>query len=439
METAELSRYELFYTLFESSLEPMLLTRPDGRCFRANHAAERLLGYTAEEFSQCHRSDFVDMSDPGTIALLRERTEKGFATGVTRFRRRDGSWFDAELSSFLFPGGDGKPWAAITVRDITEQIRLQRALDEANRFYLTVVEALFEGVFLFDGTGRIYGCNRSAERLLGVSREALIGRRAGDHDWGTVRKDGTPYPPDQHPATMALATGKPVRNVEFGFRRPDGELVWLRVNANPLFREGMDRPYAVVTSFEDITERTRQELDLWKLSLTDALTGVPNRRAFMDRVQQLFDLARRTGIAVSALMLDVDDFKDINDSYGHAAGDDALKGVAAAIGGALRSTDYVARLGGDEFCVLLPATDAAGALEMAQRLKDAVRGNTVYAAHEALTLSVSIGHAVLEHGDADVRAWLARADRDLYADKQPRRRGLPVDAWCVAHPAGRHP
>lgn len=156
-----------------------------------------------------------------------------------------------------------------------------------------------------------------------------------------------------------------------------------------------------------VAARTRE---LEQLSRTDALTGLRNRRAFREELTREISRARRQRRPLAALYFDVDDFKGLNDREGHARGDEALVGVAAALAAALREFDIAARLGGDEFCLLLPDTDLPRAAVVAGRLRERIR--------VTCPVTVSIGAAVLEEGDfSDPDALIARADAAMYLDK----------------------
>lgn len=158
--------------------------------------------------------------------------------------------------------------------------------------------------------------------------------------------------------------------------------------------------------------------ELERLTRTDSLTALHNRRALLAELEREVNRARRQSRPLSALYIDVDDFKRLNDREGHARGDEALIAVAGALTATLRTVDVAARLGGDEFCVLLPDTDRAHALIVAERLADAVRASC--------RLTVSIGAATVEDGDAtDPEALLRRADAEMYREKR-RTRLAPI-------------
>src|SRR5438128_2269852 len=130
MNISQADRYSLFYALFEKSFDAMLLTTPDGGCFMANKAAQDLLGYGSEEFAALKRHDVIDETDAHVVAMIRQRAELGAVQCRMKFRRKDGTWIDTQLCSFLFHDPQGQRWAGIIFRDITEQLKLQRELEE---------------------------------------------------------------------------------------------------------------------------------------------------------------------------------------------------------------------------------------------------------------------------------------------------------------------
>lgn len=161
--------------------------------------------------------------------------------------------------------------------------------------------------------------------------------------------------------------------------------------------------------------------DLARLARTDALTGLPNRRALEEELSRAAARALRGGSPLSALVLDVDRFKQVNDRHGHAAGDAVLAAVAARAAGALRAGDVMARIGGEEFAVLLPGADLARAAEAAERIRAAIAAEPIAAGGLALDVTASIGCAALSPGEAEGSALLARADAKLYEAKSAGR------------------
>lgn len=216
----------------------------------------------------------------------------------------------------------------------------------------------------------------------------------------------------------------------------DGGYVWIR-DVVHVKRNAAGEVESLVGFMFDISERKRAEQELQRLHteleallLTDGLTGIANRRAFDPRLEMEWGDSRRSGKPLSLLMVDVDWFKPFNDNYGHVAGDECLKRIAAAIRGiARRPRDLAVRLGGDEFAVLLPEADEATAQALASELAQAVQAMRIPHGHggagEFASISVGACSRVATAG-VDARSFVEQADRALYAAKRlGRGRGVP--------------
>lgn len=172
----------------------------------------------------------------------------------------------------------------------------------------------------------------------------------------------------------------------------------------------------------DISTHKQLESQLRELATRDSLTGLLNRRAFMERGTALLDHCRRHAKPCAVLMIDIDHFKRINDRYGHQTGDDSLRACATAIAGALREADILGRLGGEEFAALLPHSSTESAHLVAERIRDAISELQILSiASEPLRITVSIGMAEMAHRDAGIETILAWADQALYRAKATGR------------------
>lgn len=165
---------------------------------------------------------------------------------------------------------------------------------------------------------------------------------------------------------------------------------------------------------------------LRELSATDALTDLPNRRLMMNRLAQEHARFMRSGHAYTLVMMDLDFFKKVNDTYGHTVGDQMLMGVARALRSNLRSSDTLARVGGEEFMLLMPLTDADGALTQAVRIRDKIAQTEIHTDAGGLRATMSLGVAEVLPDDKNVAAVISRADAALYRAKAAGRNGVEV-------------
>jgi diguanylate cyclase (GGDEF)-like protein/PAS domain S-box-containing protein len=291
----------------------------------------------------------------------------------------------------------------------------------------TIVDALQDGVGVLDAGGTILACNEAAAKILGRSARQLVGNMPLNLDLGAVSEDGSPLPLKDYPSAEALRTGKPVRERVIGVHHPDGDLRWLSVSATPMGAEA--HPAAVVLTFRDVTERRDYEAELHRLAEFDELTGLPNRRAFLATLADHLASQRREDQRGALLVLDLDRFKELNDTLGHAVGDRVLVQAARAMEERLRATDFIGRLAGDEFAVLLPRADETEAEQVAQALAERLREETLPTAQGISQVSASIGVVPLSGpAGASVDRALQSADDAMYVAKAAGR-----DGWQLAH------
>jgi diguanylate cyclase (GGDEF)-like protein/PAS domain S-box-containing protein len=291
----------------------------------------------------------------------------------------------------------------------------------------TIVDALQDGVGVLDTDGRILACNRSAAVILGRPMSQLVGHTPLELDVGAVGEDGAPLPLDVYPSAEARRSGEPVRERTIGIHHPDGQLRWLSVSATPMGPDA--QPEAVVLTFRDITDRRDYEAELHRLAEVDELTGLPNRRAFLATLADHLASRRREDSRGALLLLDLDHFKELNDTLGHAVGDRVLVHAARAMEDRLRATDYLGRLAGDEFAVLLPRADEDEAEQVAGRLAERLREEAMPTARGVSQISASIGIVPLSGAaGASVDRALQCADDAMYAAKAAGR-----DRWLLAH------
>ncbi|MHB8620037.1 MAG: diguanylate cyclase domain-containing protein [Chloroflexota bacterium] len=303
-----------------------------------------------------------------------------------------------------------------------ELVQKLRASEDRFRLLFHTVAC---GLIVHDANGKVVEVNEAAEEILGMRKDELAGRFFRH----ARREDGRKV---EHPALVALRTGQPVRQFTMMLRRREGPTRWLQVDHVPVL--GPDgRTIQVIASFVDVTQRKREQEEVDVLehqALHDPLTDLPNRTLLYDRLRQAILGARRSSSSLALLMLDLDHFKEVNDTLGHAAGDELLRQLGARLAKILRQSDTVARLGGDEFAILLPsAATAQHAGLTAIRLLDLIR--TPFEIEDrAVVVGASIGIAIHPQHGEEAEPLLRAADRAMY---EAKRQGSGYALYATAH------
>ena len=279
-----------------------------------------------------------------------------------------------------------------------------------------------DGVIFIDKNHNIVFFNKGAERIFGYAEEEvrnegldiLIPERFHlQHDM-MVDEFGMGTPLVKHANE---------RSRQIYGRRKDGSEFVCSVAVTKIGGKN-DRYYAAVV--RDISENKRTEEELLRLAATDPLTGAFNRREFTAIAERESTRAHRYHHPVSILMLDLDHFKRLNDTYGHAAGDKALQRFTTLCCNALRNVDIFGRWGGEEFVALLPETDAEGAAVIAERLRKVVADNVLIYNDQKISFTVSVGIAQYKEDETAIDAPLGRADKAVYDAKKAGRNQISV-------------
>lgn len=298
---------------------------------------------------------------------------------------------------------------------VEELDRARNALRQLENRYRALLDGFHEGVVVLDDRGRVADANAAARSLLGGDvglREWLTGDQHAP-------AEGDPSG-NLHPAMTTLIDGRLRSAIEVPYHDAAGAQKWLSVNARAVLAPGDARIEAVVCSFTDVTESRGARLELERHATVDALTGVFNRRYLDQRLHSEISRARRRREPLSLALGDIDHFKQVNDRYGHHAGDHALRRFAQALLSKLRSEDIVARVGGDEFCVVLPGTGASAAATALGRCLEMLNETDIAVDGAVFRLSGTFGVAELG-ADGGPKELMARADESLYRAKAAGR------------------
>jgi diguanylate cyclase (GGDEF)-like protein len=308
------------------------------------------------------------------------------------------------------PMPDGA-WVS-TTDDITEAQQLSEELAERTALLQAIIDNFPGGIGFYDRDLRVVVCNEKAKEILDLPRQLFAHGPPRLVDILSFNAERGEYGPgdvaEQVAAKLALATDRvPYR---FERTRPDGTV--LDVRGAPIVNGGF------ITTYMDITERYRAEAKIAHMATHDALTGLPNRVLFRDRLDKALDASREGDTAVAVMMLDLNRFKQVNDTLGHPAGDVLLKAVADRLSIAVRSDDIVARLGGDEFAVLVHTFDpTSDATSIAKRIHEVLSAPFDLGEHR-VEIGTSIGIAITSADASHPDELIKRADVALYRAKQ---------------------
>jgi diguanylate cyclase (GGDEF)-like protein/PAS domain S-box-containing protein len=309
------------------------------------------------------------------------------------------------------------------------------------------LDVMSEGVILIDDDGRVVLANTAFVQQVGRAQTSLLGADAGSLGW--AERDSSEAP-RRLPWLEAVRESRVVPQTPLVLNGEDGERRSLMVKASPVL-DGWGRAKGAVVTFHDVTELERKSAQLERalaeleksqdeiqlqndelrvLANTDALTGVANRRSFMESRGAFFRASKRDGELLSCVMADIDHFKRVNDQHGHQAGDEVLRRVSEAFAAETRTTDEVCRYGGEEFCIVLPGASSQAAAEVAERIRKAIASP----GFSRVPVTLSFGVASLESGARTFEELIKQADDALYLSKERGRDR--VTRWDQCEPIG---
>lgn len=322
---------------------------------------------------------------------------------------------------FLVLGSLGAAWMAVLRRtnralsalgeqlrqDVEARKKIETALRESEERYRLLVEAAQEGIVVVQDGILVY-VNPTASAIAGYPAEELNGVPFIEH---VVPEDRESV---LHNHWLRLEGQDVARRYQLRILRKSGEVAWLEMSGARIEWNG--RP-AALNFLVDITERKEAEEKIRFMAQHDPLTGLPNRALFFDRLNRALALARREKRLLAVMFVDLNDFKPVNDTFGHDMGDFLLQAVARRIESVLRASDTVARIGGDEFVVLLPTVTSFQSVDgVVHKIRQAVR-DPFELEDKAVTISASIGTAIFPDHGAEPTSLCRHADQSMYQDK----------------------
>ncbi len=407
---------DLARALVSYSRDGLVVLGGDGILRYASPWADRMLGYEPGETRGRNAFDLVHPDDQVAALEGFESTSSSSDSRplptLVRLLRKDGSWLQAEIIGTNYLDDEQVGGLLLNVRDVEQSMRTEEALRESEEHHRLIVELAREGIWSVDAEGRTTFANRAMAAMLDTTVADLLQRSMFDFMDDDAKAEAEAY--------LERKLAGISEEHDFRFTTPRGRTVWTRVNTSPIIdHAGVSRgAIALVT---DITERRALELRLAAEARQDALTGVANRIALFEALAAKLV----SGRLVAALYIDLDDFKHVNDEYGHSVGDEVLRTVAARLRGAIREGDIVARVGGDEFVVVSNALeDHDEAVALGRRIRDVV-ALPIGLSSVQVGVAVSVGIGFADGADPD--ALLSEADDALYRAKRMGRGRVEVN------------
>ena len=409
---SNLSRLERFRTLLDFSGEMILLVAlPAGAIIDANAAAAEMLGYRLDDLLG---QPLNAIGLEGCGALLASLNSDATATAPplrhceTLLHRQGGDTLPIDLTHRVAVV-EGTHFGVLLGRDASARIAAESKLRLAAR----VISRSGEGIIISDAKGLIVEVNKAFETITGYSRADALGRNpnflsSGRQDkefyrrmWQTLHAEG-------------------FWQGEIWNRRKNNEIFpeWLSLSA---IRDDGGEITHYVATFSDVTEAKANEARIQHMAHHDFLTGLPNRFLLTDRFKQVAAAAERNDTRYALLFIDLDRFKNVNDTLGHSIGDQLLRDVASRLGSIVRGTDTLSRQGGDEFLVLLGEVETPEAAAIVARKLMQVLGEPFLLDGHPITVTPSIGIAVSPEDGTDLDSLLKHADLAMYDAKQQGR------------------
>ena len=412
------ARLERLETILEIAPVGIGLVDFEGRTTMTNSALRRMLGYSPEEFAAMSWREFTHPDDVEPNAILSRELSAGAIDHFSmekRFLRKDGRYLWAALTVSLLRDVDGNPDYEIGMTlDITDRKRLESELRAAEERFRLLVERVPAVVYVAERgpLGRWHYVSPQIERMLGFTAREWMA------DPGLWLRQVDPSDRDEvlagEKSMLLSGTDVAPRSDTYRIHHRDGTVVWVRDDAMVLYDQ--DGAPTIQGVLVDVTKEKRLEERLGYQAFHDPLTGLPNRRLFRDRVDHALVGPAWTGRAMVVLFIDLDNFKTVNDSFGHAAGDEVIVTAAGRIKACARRGDIAARLGGDEFALLLENTTIEQAMALADRILVSLHSTPVDFSGGTVVVGASVGIAIAGRGDT-TETVLRNADLAMYQAK----------------------
>jgi diguanylate cyclase (GGDEF)-like protein/PAS domain S-box-containing protein len=406
-----------YRSIVETGGAGVLIGNLSGHITFVNQALCKMLGYSEEELVGKPFAAFVHPDDSATVV---EKFAEGLAHPEAEYYlefrvvHKDGHaiWIYPSVSP-IFRNNVLTSGMAI-VFDITERKRLEEDLKSSEERYRTILEEIRDNYFETDLEGNFTFVNDSMCRSLDYSKEELIGMNyrtfACKEDIDVIYRD----------FNRVFRTGETMKGLSYKFVDRNGTIGFEELSVSAI-KDDTGKVVAFRGISRDVTERIRLERELHDIATHDFLTGLPNRMLLSDRLNVALEAARRNKNKVAVMMLDLDRFKVVNDTYGHTMGDKVLMSAGQRLVALVRKSDTVARVGGDEFLVLLPKISGMeDAVKVAKKILEAFRKPFVINSYK-IRVTTSVGFAVYPEDGEDSDALMRNGDVAMYWVKEQGR------------------
>ncbi len=400
-----------FRALFKNTMDAVGLISPGGLLLEANDAYLKLFGYSSRDIGAMNvESQYVD-EDDRTRFLEWMANHDSMVDDEVQLRKRDGTIMDCVRNVFVRRDAEGNVVSEqCVIRDITERKRAFEQLQASEERFRSLFEQSMDAIYIVDYDGSNMKANRAWMDLFGYTADDL--RRLNVTDLYA-------NPADRQMLLQRIAHEGIVAD-DIKFKKKDGTIFDCARTVAARYDDS-----GAIVAFQgimrDVTQERRTQDELERLARYDTLTGLLNRRAILARLDEWMQHVARYKGSFCVIMLDIDHFKHVNDTYGHQCGDRVLTQVADIVQQNLRQTDTVGRYGGEEFLLLLPRTDCKAAQVVAERIRSCVQKTSMYdGTGESFGVTVSLGIGNRIDGDS-VDSLITRADQTLYKAKSNGR------------------
>ena len=384
----------------------------------ATSSAERLFACSREELLRRGPKHFVAPDQPAgspPVETHFERGERALAGEQIKFERlvRNAQGRDilCEVTLVRLPSQNRRLLRASYI-DITERKQIENALRESEEKYRSLFEESLDGLFISNAAGNYIDINQKVVRMFGYdSKEEMLGL--------DLEKDIYAYPADKA-NILAFVNEKGFAELEVIAKKKDGERI-ITLCSYSAVKDKNGSIIAYRGMIRDITEKKKSEELIWRQANFDTLTGLPNRDMFHDRLGQEIKKSYRECLPLALLLIDLDHFKQVNDTLGHAVGDLLLQEAARRIRACVRGSDTLARLGGDEFTVILSSISETSHIEdVAQKIVSKL-AEPFRLGSDEVYVSASVGITIYPSDADDIDSLIKNADQAMYVAKNKGR------------------